>query len=81
MWEIDGDKSNVNPQIQKLLRMIMTSVSSGRQDDAQMQRESKRLFRSVQIIMDEQTNVAKRVELVEKNGDKTIIEFTNVVTK
>ena len=81
VWEIDGDKSNVNPQIQKLLRMIMTSVSSGRQDDAQMQRESKRLFRSVQIIMDEQTNVAKRVELVEKNGDKTIIEFTNVVTK
>ena len=81
VWEIDRDKSNVNPQIQKLLRMIMTSVSSGRQDDAQMQRESKRLFRSVQIIMDEQTNVAKRVELVEKNGDKTIIEFTNVVTK
>ena len=41
----------------------------------------KRLFRSVQITMDEKNEVAKRVELVEKNGDVTIIEFTNVVKK
>ena len=31
--------------------------------------------------MDEKTRVAKQVELIEKNGDTTIIEFKNVVTK
>ena len=81
VWEIDGNKTNVNPQIQKLLRMIMASVSSGNMDDPQMQRESKRLFKTVQIPMDEKIGTAKRVELVEKNGDKTVIEFTNVVKK
>ena len=80
-WEIDGDKSNVNPQIQKLLRMIMSSIAGNNPDNASVQRETKRLFRSVQITMDEKNEVAKRVELVEKNGDVTIIEFTNVVKK
>ena len=80
-WEINGDKSNVNPQIQKLLRMIMASIAGNNTDDAKMQRESKKLFRAVNITMDEQTNTAKRVELIEKNGDTTVIEFSHVVTK
>jgi hypothetical protein len=46
-----------------------------------MQKESKRVFRSVKIIMDENNEVAQRVELIEKNGDTTIIEFNNVVKK
>ena len=29
--------------------------------------------------MDERQEVAKRVELIEKNGDVTLIEFKNVV--
>lgn len=81
VWEIDGEKSNVNPQIQKLLRMIMASIAGDKQDDAKMQRETKRLFKSVTVTMDEKTDTAKRVEMVEKNGDTTIIEFTNVVKK
>jgi len=81
VWEIDGDKTNVNPQIQKLLRSIMASVQGQSAEDANIQRETKKLFRSVQVTMDEKTHVAKQVELIEKNGDTTIIEFKNVVTK
>lgn len=81
VWEIDGVTSNVNPQIQRLLRMIMASIASDGVLDEQMKKESKRLFRDVQITMDEKTNVAQKVELVEKNGDTTIIEFTHVVTR
>ena len=81
VWEMDGKNSNVNPQIQKLLRMIMSSIAGNGQEDAQLQRESKKLFRSVNITMDGQNEVAQRVELVEKNGDTTIIEFSNVVKK
>ena len=80
-WEIDGNKSNVNPQIQKLLRMIMVSISGNNQEDEKMQRESKRLFKSVTITMDEANEVAKRVEMIEKNGDVTVIEFDHVVKK
>lgn len=81
VWKIDGEQSNVNPQIQKLLRMIMASVAGGNQAEANMQREAKRIFRSVNITMDDTGQVAQRVELVEKNGDTTIIDFSNVVTK
>lgn len=81
LWEIDGEQSNVNPQIQKLLRMIMASVAGNTAEDPKLQKESKRLFREVNIVMDEAGQVARRVELIEKNGDTTTIEFTNVVTQ
>jgi len=81
VWEINGDQSNVNPQIQKLLRMIMSSVAGNSADDPKLQKESKRLFREVNITMDESGQVARHVELIEKNGDTTTIEFTNVVTQ
>ena len=81
VWEIDGEQSNVNPQIRKLLRMIMASVAGNTAEDPKLQKESKRLFREVNITMDEAGQVARRVELIEKNGDTTTIEFTNVVTQ
>ena len=81
VWEVNGAQSNVSPHVQRLLRMIMASISGQATDDTQLQRESKKLFRSVHITMDEEKGVAKRVEMVEKNGDTTIIEFTNVTTK
>lgn len=77
-WEIDGQKSNVNPQVQKLLRMIMRSVAGESTDDPALQKESKKLFRDIRITMDERNEVARRVEMTEKNGDMTIIEFSNV---
>lgn len=81
VWEIDGDKSNVNLQVQRLLQMIMTSVAGGNTNDPKLQRETKKMFRSVNITMDETKQVANRVELIEKNGDITIIEFSNVITQ
>ena len=81
VWEVIGNTSNVNPQAQKLLRMIMASIAGNGTIDAKTEKESKKLFRSVNIIMDDKTHVAKRVELVDKNGDVTIIEFKNVVAK
>jgi len=81
VWEIDGNTSNVNPQIQRLLRMIMASIAGGNTQDEKLQRETKRLFRAVDIRMDASGEVAERVELTEKNGDKTVIEFTHVVKK
>ena len=78
VWEIDGEKSNVNPQIQKMLRMIMSAIAGGTTDDPKLQKESKRLFREVNITMDDKNEVAQRVELIEKNGDSTIIEFQHV---
>ena len=81
IWEIDGEKSNVNPQVQKLLRMIMSSIAGGNTEDAQLRKESKRLFREVNITMDENNEVARRVEMIEKNGDTTVIEFEHVKKK
>lgn len=81
IWEIDGEKSNVNPQVQKLLRMIMSSIAGGNTENAQLRKESKRLFREVNITMDESNEVARRVEMIEKNGDTTVIEFEHVKKK
>ena len=80
-WEIDGEKSNVNPQIQKMLRMIMSSISGVAAEDPKLQKETKKLFREVNITMDEKNEAAKRVELIEKNGDVTVIEFKNTKVK
>jgi outer membrane lipoprotein-sorting protein len=76
-WEIDGERSNVNPQVQKLLRMIMASIAGGNEIDPKLQKESRKLFREVNITMDERNEAAQRVEMIEKNGDTTVIEFTN----
>ena len=81
VWEIDGKQSNVNPQVQRLLRMIMASIAGENTQDERMQRESQKLFRSVNVTMDEKTHAAQRVEMIEKNGDTTIIEFKNVTVK
>lgn len=81
VWEIDGKQSNVNPQVQRLLRMIMASIAGENTQDERMQRESQKLFRSVHVTMDEKKHAAQRVEMIEKNGDTTIIEFKNVTVK
>lgn len=81
VWEINGSKSNVNPHVQRLLRMIMNAVEGQDPDSEKVKKETKKFFQSVNIIIDEKTGVAKQVEMTEKNGDKTIIEFKNVVFK
>ena len=78
-WEMNGEQTNVNPQLQRMLKMIMASISGEAQNDAKLQREMKKMFREVNITMDDTEEVAKRVELVEQNGDITVIEFSNVI--
>lgn len=78
-WEMNGEQTNVNPQLQRMLKMIMASISGEAQNDAKLQREMKKMFREVNITMDDTGEVAKRVELVEQNGDITVIEFSNVI--
>lgn len=95
-WEMNGSKSNVNPQIQGLLRMIMATISGEnlkesadfavqREGDVYTltpkKREYKRLFRTIRITLDSKTSTARKVEMIETNGDSTIIEFEHVVTK
>lgn len=81
VWEINGTESNVNPQVQRLLRMIMASIAGENKQDERMQRETRKLFSSVTVSMDEKNHVARRVEMIEKNGDTTIIEFKNVTVQ
>ncbi len=81
VWEMDGRKSNAAPPIQRLLRIIMTSIAEGEMPEKTIERETKSIFKSIHVTMDEKRGVAKRVELTEKNGDTTIIEFTNVITR
>jgi outer membrane lipoprotein carrier protein len=78
-WDMNGEQTNVNPQLQRMLKMIMASISGEAQNDAKLQREMKKMFREVNITMDDTGEVAKRVELVEQNGDITVIEFSNVI--
>ena len=96
VWMLDGKQSNVNPQIQRLLQMIMQSVSGANLQPSQdfdvqqsgnvytltpRKREYKHMFRSIVITLDPATQIAQKVQLNETNGNDTLIEFHNVVTK
>ena len=43
-------------------------------------REMKQMFNSIKLYFDKKLMMVSRVELIEKNGDKTIIELKNVKT-
>lgn len=43
-------------------------------------REMKQMFNSIKLYFDKKRLIVTRVELIEKNGDKTIIELKNVKT-
>lgn len=96
VWETDGGKSNVNPQIQRLLHVIMESISGASLRDngdfdvsnsgniytlLPKRRDYKHLFRKIVLTMDETNGIAQRVEMQEANGNQTIIEFSNVTTQ
>ena len=96
VWEMNGKNTNVNPQIQGLLRMIMASVKGENLQDSPdfgvqqegnvytltpRKRDYKRLFRKIIITMESKKETAKRVQLFEANGNTTLIEFRNVTTQ
>lgn len=93
VWELDGEKTNVTPQVKRLLKLIMYTITC---DELQStvdfevaiekgvyhllpkNRELKQFFSAIQLEMDTTTNVAKKVVLTEKNGDITTIVFDNI---
>ncbi|MBO5086752.1 MAG: outer membrane lipoprotein carrier protein LolA [Paludibacteraceae bacterium] len=94
IWEIDGEKGNVNKQVRGLVELIMKSVSGEifefntdfniKQENnvyilKPQKREYKQLMENITIILNPKTNIADEVIILEKNGDTTKIKFSNVI--
>ena len=93
VWEVDGDKGNVNPQVLQMLMMIKQCVK-GDFDAAQKsfvvdqngdqvtltpkKRELQRMFQRIEIMMNPETEIAKQVVIYEANGDCTTIRFYDI---
>ena len=92
-WEIEGEKSNVSPQIKRLLKIIIQTIAcenlerntnfnvsyeAANYNLVPKNRELKQFFTSIQLEIDPKTKIAKKVVLNEKNGDITTINFYNV---
>lgn len=93
-WEIEGEKSNVSPQIKRLLKIIIQTIACENLESntnfnvsyeeaanynlVPKNRELKQFFSSIQLEIDPKTKIAKKVVLNEKNGDITTINFYNV---
>ena len=93
VWELDGEKSNVSPQVKRLLKLIMQTIACDNlqtTDDFEVSmkngvyyllpknRELKQFFSAIQLEIDAQTKVARKVILTEKNGDISTIVFNNI---
>lgn len=93
VWELDGEKSNVSPQVKRLLKLIMQTIACDKlqtTDDFEVSvkngvyhllpknRELKQFFTNIQLEIDSTTKVAKKVVLTEKNGDVSTIVFYNI---
>lgn len=93
VWEVDGAKGNVSPQVRQIMTLILKSVSGeylqpnedfnvtrtgGVAELTPKRRELKQLFSKITILISPQTKVAEEVVLYEKNGDETKIRFGKV---
>lgn len=93
IWELDGEKSNVAPQVKRLLKLIMKTIAcdnlqttndfevlvkDGTYHLIPKNREFKQFFSSILLEINPKTKVANKVVLTEKNGDITTIVFYNV---
>lgn len=93
VWEVNGDKGNVNPQILSMLMLIKQCVKGDfeaaqksfvvEQHDEQVtltpkKRELQRLFSRIEIVLNPQTEIARKVTIHEANGDCTTIQFYDV---
>jgi outer membrane lipoprotein-sorting protein len=92
VWEVDGAKGNVSPQVRQVMTLILKSISGEYlqpnndfdvkqngdiADLTPKRRELKQLFRKITIRINPKTGIADEVVLFEKNGDETKIRFTN----
>lgn len=93
VWELDANKSNVSPQIQRLLKMIMLTIAADNFENSTdfsvrveegiyhltpKNREIKQFFSLIQIEIDSTNGIAKQVTLIEKSGDISTITFYNI---
>lgn len=93
VWEIDGEQTNTNPQVKRLLQMIMATIAGEsltdntnfevEQEDNRYtltpkKRELKQMFQQIILTLQPETQIAEQVVLVEKNGDRSAIQFSNV---
>lgn len=93
VWEIDGKKGNVSPQVRKMVELIMRSINGEyltTNDDFEVKqqgqvytltpkkREIRQFFQEIRITLNEKTGVADEVLLTEKSGDTTKIRFSQV---
>ena len=94
VWEVNGAKDNVSPQIKQLVVLILKTVNgsylqpnsdfdvSWEGDWAILKpkrRDLKQLFTKITIRLNPQTGIADEVVLYEQSGDETNIRFFNVV--
>lgn len=90
VWELDGDKGNMNPHIKSMVILIRQSVSGDfsaaqksfkveQQDNTviltPVKRELKNLFKQIRIVLNPDTQIADEVTICEANGDVTTIHF------
>lgn len=93
VWEIDGDKGNMNKQISGMLMLIKQCVKGDMEAARKSfiveqsgdtilltpkKRELQRLFRQVEITLNPNSEIAKQVLISEANGDQTTIRFYDV---
>ena len=93
VWELDGEQGNMSRQLKSLVMLIRQSISGDflavEKDFEVIQdgndvtlipknRETKRLFTKIQITLNSKTQIADKVEMIEANGDKTVITFSDV---
>lgn len=94
VWEVDGAKDNVNPQIRQIVLLILKTINGNYllpNNDFNVswdgetailtpkRRELKQLFACISIRLNAKTGVADEVILYEQSGDETKIRFLNVV--
>ena len=93
VWELDGDKGNMNPHMKVVVALIRQAVS-GDFDEAEKsfiverngdnvtlkprKRELQRMFRQIAITLRHGTEIAEQVVISEANGDVTTIRFYDV---
>lgn len=93
VWEVDGEKTNVSRPIKGMIDLIMKSVSGEYLVDNESfevqtkgnvsvltpkKRDLKQFFQQITITLNPKTGIADKVEIVEKNGDKTSLTFHNI---
>ncbi len=74
-------ESGITAQLPPQMLAFIRKAVAGEFDTKKLPKQVKQLFSDVQIEMNEETNVAKRVILTEVNGDVTTIVFYDVETR